>query len=133
MYTVLWLKTYLLTFSACFHKILQDFQIPPIVLFPYSLLLLAHCYFLEFISCSIFKNTCYFYIDLSRMKDMFIRINHVLFMLSCHSINTNKHIKIMFFLIFSKLLPCLQLKQGETILGSAIPKEDTDCPHGGNI
>ena len=28
-------------------------------------------------------------------------------------INTNKYIEIMFFLIFSKLLSCLQLRQGE--------------------
>ena len=48
-------------------------------------------------------------------------------------INTNKYIEIMFFLIFSKSLPCLQLRQGETILGSTIPTEDTDCPHIRNI
>ena len=43
-------------------------------------------------------------------------------------INTNKRIELIFFLIFSKLLPCLQLRQGKTTLGSTIPTEDTDCP-----
>ena len=41
-------------------------------------------------------------------------------------INTYKYIEIIFFLIFSKSLPCLQLRQRETILGS-------DCPHVRNI
>ena len=30
-------------------------------------------------------------------------------------------------------MPCLQLREGETILGSIIPTEDTDCPQVRNI
>ena len=61
------------------------FHIPAIVLFPYSLLVLAH-WSLAKVYSWVAIYLLFSFIDLSRRKDMFIKINHVLFMLSCQII-----------------------------------------------
>ena len=130
-------------------NLLRDFHIPAIVLFPYSLLVLAHWSFAKdyLMNCNSyliqFLKT-YVTLTMSSLSLICQEGNTCLFKLIMFSswclviafgilINTNKRIEIMFFFIVSKLLPCLQLRQGETILGSMIPTEDNDCPHVRNI
>ena len=64
---------------------LQDFHIPSIVLFPYSLLVLAHWSLTKVYSWGEI-HLLFSFIDLLKRKDMFLQINHALFMLSCQII-----------------------------------------------